>query len=437
MQAAYYRQKTDDKQAGTATWHYRAEDVIDFTWTASPHFVVQESQWKHVKLKLMTYSDHAHFADRYFSTIKNALEYMDKYVGKYPYPSLTIIDPPIHGLFTGGMEYPTLITSLSFCFLPKGIKTPETLAVHEFVHQYFMQMVATHEVEEPWMDEGFTTYFEGRILDHYYGEQTSTIDWMGVKIGNAAFNRAEYLSSENPKIAENDRRSWQYKHGGYGTIAYNKTAMWLRTLEGLVGRKTMDEIMKTYFQRWQFKHPCGKNFVEVVNEIVAKNHPGKFEDNNMNWFFKQVLHGSELCDYKVAEIINDPVNKRAGFFEDEYNCEQEENNTSNPHNVKYNSQVILHRLGELKIPIEVRVNFDDGTSVMEYWKGSERSYEFGYKGNNRIESVIIDPERKNDMDKNLLNNSLSIKHQDKGIRKYWLQFLTNIQQLMQSLALFV
>ena len=266
------------------TWHFQAADVIDFTWTASPHFVVKEEQWKDVTIKTMVYPEREYCVDRYFTAIRNSLEYLDEHLGKYPYPIITVIDPPIHGIFSAGMEYPTLITGLSSCLLPEGIRTLETLAVHEFIHQYFMQMVATHEVEEPFLDEGFTTYYEGRILDHYYGNKTSTIDVLGLKVGNIELNRADFFGMSNPKIAENARRSWQFKDGGYGEISYNKAAIWLRTLEGMVGIETMDEIMQTYFENWKFKHPCAKDFIEVASEVVRKNHGTTFGED-LQWFF--------------------------------------------------------------------------------------------------------------------------------------------------------
>ena len=418
---------------------YRAEDVIDFAWTASPHFVIQEDEWKHVKIYLYSYEDHVHCGSRYFQTIKNAMEYLEQYLGKYPYETLTIVDPPIHGMFSGGMEYPTFISSLSFCFFPEGIRTPETLATHEFVHQYFMQMLATNEQEEPWMDEGMTTYFEGRILDYYDGIHTSTVDVLGFKAGNQEFNRWEYFAMDNPKIAESKRWSWEYEHGGYGEIAYNKTALWLKTLEGLIGRETMDEIMRTYFERWKFKHPCGQDFFDIVNEIVPKNHGNQFGEN-MDWFFDQVHFGSNECDYKVAYIENAAVEDKVGFLDDFETYSKPKSETEkdeNAENAVFESKVILHRLGELYLPVEVQINFENGESVVELWDGKARSKAFEYTGKNKIISAEIDPNRKIYIDKNFLNNSLVLESEKKGLKKIIVQLLTSLQQVMQSLTWFV
>ncbi|MFT5168889.1 MAG: hypothetical protein ACI8P3_004134, partial [Saprospiraceae bacterium] len=370
------------------TYTYQIDDVIDFAWTASPHYIEKTTKWKNVDIRLLSYPDHEHFAERYFVAVKNAFEYLDQYVGEYPYSTLTIIDPPIHGIFTSGMEYPTLITTLSACFLPKGIKTTEIIVVHEFIHQYFMQMVATNEQEEPWMDEGITTYYEGKIMDNYYGEKTSTIDFFGIRVGNTEANRAGFFSIANPKIGDNSYFARDFKHGGYGPISYNKTALWLETLEGIVGINTMDKIMKTYFERWKFKHPCGRDFIEVVNDVVKQEKGNRFGEN-MNWYFDQVLYGSELCDYKIAAISHQKIKKRTGFFDDLENCEFAQD--SDDQQPDYEAKVILHRLGEVKLPIEILVQFDDGSTITEHWNGMARSTEFVYTGKKKIEYAEIDP----------------------------------------------
>ncbi|MBT8230384.1 MAG: M1 family metallopeptidase, partial [Bacteroidia bacterium] len=238
--AASGMQISEEINENNKTVKFLAEDVIDFTWTCSPHFEEYTDHYKDIEIKFYCYPYKSHLAERYLPTIKFGMKFLEEHLGPYPYKRLSIIDPPIHGMFTGGMEYPTLITSLSFCFFPEGFRTPETLVIHEYIHQYFMQMVATHEVEDPWMDEGITSYYEGRILDELFTPQNSTIDFLGVKAGNKAYNRAEFLMSGNTKLASNAVKSWEYKHGGYGVIAYNKAAMWLQTMEGLVGQPLMD-----------------------------------------------------------------------------------------------------------------------------------------------------------------------------------------------------
>jgi len=126
---------------GTKTLRYHAEDVVDFAWTASPHFQETVDQWRHVKITLLLQPEHANQAKRHLDAAKAALAYFDKYLGRYPFPNLTIVDPPYHALGAAGMEYPTFITAGTFWQLPEGVRAAEGVTVHEFGHQYFYAII--------------------------------------------------------------------------------------------------------------------------------------------------------------------------------------------------------------------------------------------------------------------------------------------------------
>lgn len=419
-----------EEQEGMKTWRFRAEDVIDFTWAASPHFRELKESYKGIGLRLLAYPYHEHLAERYFKVVKYAIDFCTSRFGDYPYTHLTIIDPPFHGMFSSAMEYPTLISTANLCFLPRGVKTSELLLVHEFIHQYFMQMVASNEQEEPWLDEGITNYYEARIMDELFGRQSSTMECMGIGFGNMESNRGAFFGMENPRIADYRRFSWQFPEGSSHPISYSKTTLWLRTLEGLLGTETLDEAMRAYFQRWKFRHPCGQDFIDVVNEVVRQKHGARFGEN-MNWFFDQVLYSTELCDYAVASISNTPLLSSAGIFEDTEDCLR----PGAAEEPLFRSKVVVHRLEGLYFPVEVRITFEDGKAITEHWDGRGRSREFLFEGMGKIISAEVDPERKIYLDKNFINNSLALQRQKAGIRNYAFKFLFWMQNAMQSLCM--
>ncbi len=53
-------------------------------------------------------------------------------------------------------------------------------------------------------------------------------------------------------------------------MSYQKTAVWLHTLAGIIGEETMDNVFREYYRQWAFKHPSGKDFINVVNEVVQE-----------------------------------------------------------------------------------------------------------------------------------------------------------------------
>jgi len=423
-----------ENKDGTKTVKFHAEDVVDFAWTASPIFKIAEKQWKDVKIKVFLQPEHFAQADRHINSAINGLEYFEKYLGKYPYPNLTIVDPPIYAMGSGGMEYPTFITAGCLWGAPNGIKLTEMVVIHEFGHNYFMGLLATNEFEEAWMDEGFNSYYETRIMDHYYGRKTSFLSFAGYHFGDLEMQRQSYVDMTNPKIAPGFLPAWGYKNGGYGSITYGKTATWMATLDRLVGRKVMDEIMKTYYARWHFKHPCATNFIDVVNEIVKKRLDDKF-GTNMNWFFDQVLYGTNVCDYKLAGISVNKIQKPAGVYDSSgvkiiYNDNNNLEDSSD-----YKSRVSVYRLGEVTMPVEILIHFNNGKDSLLTWDGKARTFNAEFEGKQKVEWAKVDPDEKLLIDVNFINNSYTTKPETTIFRKYTTKFIFWVENLMTSFSM--
>jgi aminopeptidase N len=298
-----------------------------------------------------------------------------------------MVDPPVSASGSGGMEYPTFITCGSYWGVGKSIKMAEIVTVHEFGHQYFQGILASNEFEQSFMDEGFNQYLEGRIMDEMYGDG-SQVDLLGFKVGDMATSRGSYVSMKFPELAEINQPVWEYPKGTYGVMTYTKTATALKTLENYMGRELMDKALKAYYQRFKFKHPKLFDFVSVVNEVSGKDY---------NWYFDQTFEKSYSCDYSVDSIQNKDGK----------------------------SYLKIKRKGNLKLPQVVSVTFADGSTEVFSWD-PEETYE-DYRFDKEIYTVEIDPQRKNLMDLNLLNNSYSVQPPQDFLTKYsakamyWLQ----------------
>ena len=411
------------------TLKYHAEDVVDFVWTASERFIEVKDEWEHVKIKLLIQPEHKDLAVRHIESAKIALDYFTEHLGPYPFGTLTIVDPPLTGAGSGGMEYPTFITAGSFAWMPDGFKMIEMVTIHEFGHQYFMGIIASNEFEEAWIDEGFNTYFETRIMDDAYGKNTAFLDVAGFRIGDLEMQRTGYVHNPSRKIAESDRYAWKFEQGGYGMLSYNKPATYMTTLQNMVGDDVMDEIMKTFYKRWSFKHPSGRDFIDIVNEIVPKRLGNKY-GADMNWYFDQVIYGSEICDYKISRISNKLIEKADGIFNNGKKPKTETNDSIK----MYESKVILKREGEVKVPVEILVHFSNGKEITKTWDGKARSFELKFKSEAKIEWAKIDPENKILIDVNLANNSYTLKQDSTPLWKYMVKFLFWLQNIIQSVV---
>ena len=392
-------------------------------------FVELKDKWKDKELSLLCYPNHAHFADRYFGAVKNTMTFMDEHVGEYPYERLTIVDVPIHGLYTGGMEYPMLISSFSLCFFPKKIRTPEILAAHEFIHQYFMQLVATNETEDPWMDEGITTYYECRMIDNYYGEKEAAIDVAGIKCGNTEYNRYELIKAKDTYVAPGKYKSWEYPGRSYGNVAYNKMGSILNTLEALMETEHFDACMKLYFESWKFRHPGPKDFVDIFNKYALNNLSEKFP-NGLDNYFEQTLFNDRNCDYSVQGFSSRKSIGRNGIYNIEEPCISEASSNSDV----FVNEIYLRRDGSISLPVELKMSFEDGTNKTMIWENKLFEKKIQFESNSKMISAVLDPDFKIDLDYNRINNGKRVPQASVNASKYGKRIQSILQFALEGLS---
>jgi len=425
---------------GTATHYYRAEDVHDFAWTTSPAFVEFSSRVQDVDIRLLLQPDHIRQAQRHLEAARVAVEYFQNWYGDYPFPNLTVVDPRRGAGGTGGMEYPTLITGATYYNLPAGLRLVEQVIIHEFGHNYWYHLVASNEFEESWLDEGINTFAESEIMNAHYGEG-ELVDFLGIKVDAIQYKRLEYLlvPSVDPVVQD----SWEFvSELSYAANSYAKPALILATLRDLIGAEKMKEILRTYLERWRFKHPKTEDFVAVANQVAG---------TDLSWFFEQALYSTAVLDYAVdslycSEIAPAEPSEHGRANADSASRLHSASERLGPHDSStgvifdslhaparfHRSGVQIHRLGEFKFPVEVLLIFENGERVNEHWDGQELSKQLVYLKPARLLSAEIDPERKVLLDVNLTNNSKTLEKQNLGINKLAARFLFLMQFLMDQ-----
>lgn len=394
--------RIDHKRAdGKQVVRFHAHDLIDFGWVAYPEYETYTSTYGDTDIEILMVPEHCQFADRYLKAIEQSLEYLEKHVGPYPFPKITVVDPPTHTLNSGFMEYPMMITCATAYGIPRSVRSVESLVIHEFTHMYFMGTLASNEKEEAWLDEGFVTYFEDRILDHYHGDQSSLFDVLGARSGNAQQSRNEYVSMKNPNLGTIARPGWEFK-GGFKSLIYAKTATALKTMERIVGSDVMDDIVQTYFEAHKFTHPKEADLRKIINEVLRK-HESNFD---VDKFLDQVLHSTHSIDFKMVDIDNS------------------------------DSTIKAVREGDFEIDTEVLVTFADESTKRIEWDGTQKELNYTFKSSSDIISAHIDPDQKIYLDLNLNNNSLTIDPNKKTLYKYaaklghWMQAVSQWTSFM-------
>ncbi len=408
--------ETTENGDGTTTHRFYQEDVHDFVWTTSPHFLVYTDRFEEpglppVDLRLLLQPYNRGKKERYFEATKLALRYYGGWFGAYPYDHLTIVDPAYQSR-SGGMEYPTLFTGGSRWLSTSRTRQPESVTIHEAGHQFWYGVVGNNEFEHAWIDEGFNTYSQSRvmsvalpppILQRWYLEGFIPVLFPDVVL-NERFDGADIYDGFRSPLKRDPmaRPSYRYGPGSYRVNSYNKPALMLRTLENYLGWDTFRKILATFYQRWQFNHPRPRDFFQVVNEI---------SERNMDWFFEQAYYGSNVFDYAVGRVLSMPFEPTKGLLQnngDFVPISQVARDTT-PRDTAvgklYRNLVYVRRWGEATFPVEVRVTFAGGDTVLERWDGRDRWVRFEYIRPEKVESVEVDPRRVLVLDVNRTNNS--------------------------------
>lgn len=384
---------------GTETHRYVQEDVHDFAWVASRRLVERlgrfdEPGYPPVDIRLLVQPEHEAQSARYIEATKLALRTYGTWSAPYPYAQVTVVDPA-WGSASGGMEYPTFFTGGTSVIAPAVLQRPESVTVHEAGHQFWYGLVASNEFEEPWLDEGINTYMTLKALAHAFGPRGwSHRYWSGGHRQGQSTGWPQVApevwvlrgSDRVPDLRRDGRKdvlardSWTYRdRDSYGTNAYDKPALTLQTLEGLLGEETMVQVLRTFARRFRFDHPQTGDFMAIVDEVTGED---------WSWFFQETLFSSEVCDYAV-EVETRHARPAAGWFEGADGGLALSDPTSAPAD-GWESQVTVIRRGGVRMPVDVEIQLADGQIVEERWDGQERWRRFAFEGA-RVTAVSVDP----------------------------------------------
>ena len=409
-----------DNGNGTKTLHFVAEDVHDFAWTIDPRFRTVTADVDGTQVRLLMQPNHVTQSARHLEAAKAALSRYRSWIGDYPYPQLTIVDPGPGASGAGGMEYPTLITVGTTWWMPPGLRLPEFVTVHEFGHQYWYGRVASNEFEEAWLDEGVNSYVEGRIMDEAFGP-ASYINVLGWQFDSVPLNRLRYMAQaqHDPMV----RRAWSFlDRASYHAISYGKTALVLDTLDGYLGNHTVRHALAAYFARWRFRHPRGGDLLSTINDTAGQD---------LSWYFDQVISGTGVLDYAITRVNTEEAQAFAGYpVTVAEGGEEVALQPTEPR--RYHNEVVVERLGSVIMPVDVQVVFEDGTTAAEHWDGRERWKRFEYTGAQRVEWAIVDPNGSMPLDIDRLNNSRMREGGTRGLVRltsrwgFWFQNLVYV-----------
>jgi len=187
------------------------------------------------------------------------IEAAEKLYGVYQWDRYDVIFLPSSFPF-GGMENPRL--TFATPTILAGDRSLVALIAHELAHSWSGNLVTNATWNDFWLNEGFTVYFEQRIMEAIYGRPYSemlaklTLDGLLEEIKGLEARDTWLkldLAGRNPD-------------DGMTAIAYDKGYFFLRMLEEKVGREKWDSFLKTYFQKFAFKSMTTEGFLAYLEK---------------------------------------------------------------------------------------------------------------------------------------------------------------------------
>ena len=170
----------------------------------------------------------------------------------------------------GGMENPRL-TFVTPTILA-GDRSLTSLVAHELAHSWSGNFVTNATWNDFWLNEGFTVYFERRIMEHLYGREYA--DMLQVSGRAALHHTIAEIGAASPDTHLRLKLAGRDPDEGLTEIAYEKGCSLLLTLESLVGRPRLDGFIKEYFARFSFRAMDTDAFLAYLRSNLLDTEPG-------------------------------------------------------------------------------------------------------------------------------------------------------------------
>jgi len=398
---------------------YRAAMVHDFAWVAAIDLVEQRQEYDGISIRQLIPRARVQDGGLHLEMAAATLKHMEARFSPYPWSTLTIIHPPPHARGAGGMEYPTLFTTADKRTPPplgSAVDFEERFSgryvtTHELGHQWFQGLMASNEFDQPWLDEGLNSFSNLMVyFDHFADDTIAGEDvWVGTLAGNR-FTMGDGMRLRSftaiADVSDKTAADFSPVHGQYGRATYLRTASWMATLRAIAGRTRFDAAMRTYADRFRFRHPTGVDLEDLLVETLGRQVPlsepdaqGKAVALDVRDFLHQALRSTAQVDFAVdgIEIVPNMAEPAAGFHRVDGELKggdpaerPSRRALAEAPDDTVTSLIGLRRKGEFKVPVVVAFHTTDGVE-RRVWDGRARTITVELVGR-RVQSVVIDPD---------------------------------------------
>ncbi|MDQ7049276.1 MAG: M1 family metallopeptidase [Enterobacterales bacterium] len=214
-------------------------------------------------------------AAKEFEDTQTMIDATEKLYGPYRWGEYDLLILPPSFPF-GGMENPRL--SFITPTVIAGDKSLVSLIAHELAHSWSGNLVTNATWRDLWLNEGFTSYVENRIMESVYGSKRAIMEQV-LGVQDLKHNLTELPAADtilHIKIQGRD------PDDAFSDVPYVKGQLFLMRLEECFGRKDFDQFLRNYFENYAFKSIDTAGFKAYISANLLNKYPGKITQIEVN-----------------------------------------------------------------------------------------------------------------------------------------------------------
>jgi aminopeptidase N len=222
-------------------------------------------------------------AAREFVDTEKMVEATERLYGPYRWGRYDLLVLPPSFPF-GGMENPRLTFATPTVLA--GDKSLVSLVAHELAHSWSGNLVTNATWSDFWLNEGFTTYIERRIIEAVYGRARAEME---ATLARRSLEEEMAGLEERDEILHVDLKG-RDPDAGFTGVPYEKGALFLRSLEETFGRARFDQFLRDYFAHFAFKSIRTEDFISYLKANLLNRYPRQAASVRVDeWIYKSGL----------------------------------------------------------------------------------------------------------------------------------------------------
>ena len=190
----------------------------------------------------------------------------------------------------GGMENPRVTFATPTVIV--GDKSLVALVAHELAHSWSGNLVTNATWSDFWLNEGFTTYLERRIVEVVYGKRLADMERI-IGLRDLAQARAD-VTAPGDRTLQPDLKG-RDPDDAYSVVAYEQGALFLSFLEAKFGREPFDQFLRRWFDEHAFQSVSTDQFLAFLTRHLLAAHPGVVTDAQV----QEWLHTDTIPSFAV------------------------------------------------------------------------------------------------------------------------------------------